>query len=235
MLNLLKIKQINYLHQIQSKNGKKVEIPIRNEKREFEPHTIQSLSLESSSDSWEGASYATVGDDGINELARRVVSMEYFLKPEKVNKRINKKKYLEAMKEYKEKRKEILVSLKKQPNSIAALFTSSKTLETIIETANANMKIEQDKVDELVNKKVAMKRAHNILERSEYIVKEATRFHSFYNKLLAKLKAQRDAEAWNEGFSGGGSKKKTTSKRHIKRETKRHAQNNKRRYTKTRR
>jgi hypothetical protein len=178
--------------------------------------------------------YRTHGFDAYKGVREEVESLVSFLKHEKRNLKEKKKIYLKALNEYEEKRKEILVLLKKQPNSVRAFFTSSNKLESIIERANANNEISPEKVDELVNKKVEVKKAKNIKDRSKHIVNSVTKIYDVTRKKYYELKKEYDQEilamALFGSDEGGGSKK-----RHTKRHTKRHKRNNKKRYTKKRR
>jgi hypothetical protein len=177
--------------------------------------------------------YIAHGYDGYEALEKKVKSLVSFLKDEKRKLKEKKKNiYLKALNEYKEKRKEILVLLKKQPNSMRALFTSSNKLESIIERANANNEITPEKVKELVNKKVEVKKAKNIIDRSKHIINSVTKIYYVIRKKYYEFKEQYDQEMLGRSLfgseEGGGSKKRNTSKRH----TKRHKRNNKKRYTK---
>lgn len=176
--------------------------------------------------------YRTHGYDAYKGLREEVESLVSFLKHEKRNLKEKKKIYLKALNEYEEKRKEILVLLKKQPNSVRAFFTSSNKLESIIERANANNEISPEKVDELVNKKVEVKKAKNIKDRSKHIVNSVTKIYDVTRKKYYEVKKEYDQEILGMALfgsdEGGGSKKRNTSKRH----TKRHKRNNKKRYTK---
>jgi len=137
-----------------------------------------------------------------------------------------------------------------------------KKLENIIEEALQKDKILKKEVDELVDLKVEMKRANNDLEKSNYIVgmvgdaitSQGKKYSTVkwkedmapappppvqnkYNtdrneKYTRSTHSTRGSEGPDMDDRYGGSKKRIISKRHIKRRTKRHTQNNKRRYIK---
>ena len=222
------------------------------------------------------------GWSSYEELGKILEPLNFFLGDEISELKEKKKKYLEAINKYKEKRKEILILLNKQPNTMTALITSTKTLETIIEEALKNSKIPRTMFSDLVRAKVDMKKAKNIVDKSQYIIKTVKKkFYSLekiYHNLREEEKARERAKIWfgpdddtpryssssssssspryeknrngdgtwfiraDEGYdmydnkykSKGGSKKRNTAKRHIKRRTKRHMPNNKRRHTKKR-
>jgi hypothetical protein len=170
-----------------------------------------------------------------------------------------RKRYIEAENKYKEKRKEILTLLNQQPYSMTALLTSAKTLESIIEKGLANKKIPESMVSDLVRAKVDMKKAKNILDKSDYIInilfknydkfKKAQRAkedadwtarHFSQHKVQTSSSSQKDRLTGenfvdNNGSDGiydgiyDGGSKK---RRTLKKHTKRHKRNNKKRYTK---
>ena len=76
---------------------------------------------------------------------------------------------------------------------MTALLTSTKTLESIIENGLANKKIQEWMVSDLVRAKVNMKKAKNILDKSNYIIQI---LFNNYNKFREAQRAREDA-AWN--------------------------------------
>lgn len=73
---------------------------------------------------------------------------------------------------------------------MTALLTSTKTLESIIEKGLANKKIPESMVSDLVRAKVDMKKAKNILDKSNYIINIL--FENYY-KVREAQRAREDA------------------------------------------
>jgi hypothetical protein len=120
-------------------------------------------------------------------------AIDYSIGDEQYFSKEKRKKYIEAENKYKEKRKEILTLLNQQPYSMTALLTSTKTLESIIEKGLANKKIPESMVSDLVRAKVDMKKAKNILDKSDYIINI---LFKNYDKFKKAQRAKEDA-AWN--------------------------------------
>ena len=117
-------------------------------------------------------------------------AIDYSIGDEKYDLKEKKKKYIEAENNYREKRKEILKLLNQQPYSMTALLTSTKTLESIIEKGLANKEIQESMVSDLVRAKVDMKKAKNILDKSNYIIEIL--FKNYY-KFREAQRAREDA------------------------------------------
>lgn len=83
---------------------------------------------------------------------------------------------------------------------MTALITSTKTLETIIEEALKNSKISQPMFSDLVRAKVDMKKAKNIVDKSQYIIKTVKKkFYSLekiYRIFREEEKARERAKIW---------------------------------------
>jgi len=127
-------------------------------------------------------------DYGVLSEYKRAI--DYSIGDEKYFSKEKRKKSIEAENIYKEKRKEILTLLNQQPYSMTALLTSTKTLESIIEKGLANKKIPESMVSDLVRAKVDMKKAKNILDKSNYIIEIL--FENYY-KVREAQRAREDA------------------------------------------
>jgi len=160
-----------------------------------------------------------------NIIAEQINTLRKYRDNELENLEENKELHSNATEAYKNKRSNILKSIKKNRYYFAPLLTSLLTSEeNIIERALQKDKTLREEVDKLVDLKVQMKQAKNNLEKSKYIVGMVS------DAITSQSNKYRNVK-WKEDTTGG-SKKRIISKRHIKRRTKRHTQNNKRRYTK---